>query len=107
MTIAPEMPWWSDPAELVASADIEPGKLLTARIRAARPAWMSSAACRGHDVNIFHPTRGQSSDPAKQVCTSCPVLAQCRTWGLGQPDHGVIGGLSGKQRRRLRARGRS
>jgi len=69
-----------------------------------RPRWQQHGACHGEPVATFFPVRGASSDPAKAICSTCPVLAQCRTWGLGQPDHGIIGGLSAKQRRAARAR---
>ncbi len=68
-----------------------------------RPRWQRDAACRGVDPSVFFPARGASAEQAKNICDDCIVLDECRTWGLDQPDHGVIAGMSGKQRRRLRA----
>lgn len=42
----------------------------------------------------------------KAVCAHCPVLAQCRTWGLtkGRDECGVWGGLTKEERRRQAGR---
>lgn len=69
-----------------------------------RPRWQQHAACRGHDVAVFFATRGESSEPARAICSSCPVIDDCLTWALDQADHhGIAGGLTGRQRRRIRA----
>jgi len=69
-----------------------------------RPRWQRHAACRGYDVSLWFPTRGESAEQAKNICDDCIVLTDCLTWALDQPaDHGIAGGLSGRQRRRLRA----
>ncbi|MEJ7720675.1 MAG: WhiB family transcriptional regulator [Ilumatobacteraceae bacterium] len=54
----------------------------------------------------FFPVRGAVHRARhERSARSCPVIAECRgKWCLGQrDDHGVAGGLSGRQRRRLRA----
>ncbi len=69
--------------------------------------WRSHAACRNEDPELFFP-RGEGTpnteqiDEAKAICRACPVLAACRRWALttGQ-DHGVWGGLSESERRRV------
>lgn len=45
----------------------------------------------------------------KAVCAHCPVLAQCRTWGLtkGRDECGVWGGLTKEERRRHAGRSRA
>ncbi|MEU7219861.1 WhiB family transcriptional regulator [Nocardia iowensis] len=64
--------------------------------------WQLSAACRGQDsAMFFHPegergfARTARIRRAKQICQSCPVLAQCRSHALevGEP-FGIWGGLS-------------
>jgi WhiB family redox-sensing transcriptional regulator len=42
---------------------------------------------------------------AKQVCAACPVVIQCATHALREPElYGVWGGLTPKERERLRRR---
>jgi hypothetical protein len=39
---------------------------------------------------------------AKRICLDCPALAACREWALARPEwHGVWGGLSEGERRRI------
>lgn len=68
-------------------------------------AWMDDAACKGM-TDLFFPARGESTEPAKQICAACPVLDDCRTYILandswnGLQMSGVWGGMSGWERRR-------
>jgi len=64
--------------------------------------WMQLAACRGLDPDLFFPGRGEPSDAAKLVCATCPVLAECREYGMDE-HFGVWGGLGERMRRRRRA----
>lgn len=66
---------------------------------AKRWTWKERAACRGTDVNLFFapdgertPTREQRERKARKVCTTCPVLADCRQWALGIDDAGRVVG---------------
>lgn len=51
-----------------------------------------------------------SDDPADQEyaaghCTQCPVITECRNYGLTYPhEEGVYGGLTEKQRKHTRRR---
>jgi WhiB family transcriptional regulator, redox-sensing transcriptional regulator len=80
--------------------------------------WRDQAACRAPwvDNTIFFPADHHSPNlaarDARQVCGGCPVRSACLEWALGLPtveDHGIAGGTSPKERKRLRAarRGRS
>ncbi len=71
--------------------------------------WQLRAACRGLDSRLFfHPdgerrvVRSQREARAKQLCRSCPVLAQCRQHALEmhEPD-GVWGGMSKSEREQV------
>jgi WhiB family transcriptional regulator, redox-sensing transcriptional regulator len=64
--------------------------------------WRTRAACRGLDPEIFHPAPGESAAPARAVCASCPVRVECGEWALFREYHGVWGGLTERDRRRLR-----
>jgi len=71
------------------------------------PEWVSDALCAQTDPEVFYPEVGGSVRPAKNVCATCPVLAECRDYALttGEPD-GVWGGLSETERRRIRRQAR-
>jgi len=44
--------------------------------------WREQAICRGTDLNLFYPERGESAGPARQVCAACPVRQQCLEYAL-------------------------
>jgi WhiB family redox-sensing transcriptional regulator len=66
-----------------------------------RPAWHVEAACRGRGVNQWFPEQGESLEPARVVCASCPVRAECLQAGMDEA-HGVWAGTSAVQRRKVR-----
>ncbi|MGH3232997.1 MAG: WhiB family transcriptional regulator, partial [Streptosporangiaceae bacterium] len=64
--------------------------------------WRDQAACRGADLGVFFPGRGESAEPARQVCARCPVRQPCLDYATGnQIQHGIWGGLSERERRAL------
>jgi hypothetical protein len=66
-------------------------------------AWRDSATCRGTDPDLFFPERGESADPARQICALCPVRQPCLVYALdNRITHGVWGGLAERERRVLR-----
>ena len=71
--------------------------------RAPDGPWVERAACRGHS-DVMFTLRGESTDPAKALCATCPVVEDCLAWGdtLDSTASGIIGGLSGRERRRRR-----
>ncbi len=69
--------------------------------------WWTKAACRGTDTNVFFPDKGESTRPAKRICATCDVTAECLQAALERDDRfGVYGGLSERERRRLKRRSR-
>lgn len=69
------------------------------------PPWMRDAACRGMDPELFFPEKGASWDvqEARGVCAGCPVRTECLTYAMDHTErHGVWGGTSERERRRLR-----
>ena len=68
--------------------------------------WMSVGACAGTDPEVFFPHDGMGVEVAKQVCATCTVAEPCLEYALAHRiEHGVWGGCSERQRRRiLRAR---
>ncbi len=66
--------------------------------------WEREAACLGVDPDLFFPERNASPADAKEVCARCRVREACLEYALAQSiQHGVWGGLSAPERRRLRA----
>ena len=75
----------------------------TPAIFAAR--WRELAACRGADLRLFFPGRGESAEPARRVCAACPVREPCLDYALSHGiTHGIWGGLAERDRRALRTR---
>jgi WhiB family redox-sensing transcriptional regulator len=67
--------------------------------------WRDWAACRGADLGVFFPGRGQSAEPARQICARCPVRQPCLEFALSHGIvHGIWGGRSERNRRALRSR---
>ena len=70
---------------------------------AVRPAWQADAACREWPGEWWYPTRGEDGAVAKAICGQCPVWVECAEFALANHDlFGIWGGLSGRERRRLR-----
>lgn len=60
------------------------------------------------DPDLFFPDKGdgESSNYAKRLCRSCPVLAQCGIYAIQYETLGVWGGLTAVERKAIRkARG--
>ena len=67
--------------------------------------WRYRAACRGADLDLFFPGRGESAEPARRVCARCPVREPCLDYALRHGiTHGIWGGLAERDRRALRSR---
>lgn len=66
--------------------------------------WTSRAACRGHDTDLwFAEERVGTYREARVICCTCLVRAECLQWALDtRTDHGLFGGLSPLERKRLR-----
>lgn len=67
--------------------------------------WRELAACRGTDLDVFFPERGESAGAARQVCAGCPVRQPCLDYAVtNRITSGVWGGLTERERRALRSR---
>lgn len=70
--------------------------------------WQDQAACAGHDPDIWFRGRGGSIEEAREICWGCPVRTDCLQYALDNREiFGVWGGLSEKQRRRIRSKRRA
>ena len=65
--------------------------------------WQDLANCLGVDPDLFFPERGASTREAKEVCRGCVVREQCLEFALQNGEKfGIWGGLSERERRRIR-----
>ena len=70
-------------------------------------AWMADGNCRLHPPATFFPSDGVGVDRARKICRDCPVLSKCLEFSLDERiDHGVWGGCSERERRRILKRRR-
>lgn len=71
-------------------------------------AWMAVGNCRLHPPATFFPSDGVGVDRARKICANCPVTATCLEFALDERiDHGVWGGCSERERRRILKRRRA
>ena len=83
----------SEPIYLAALGDDETGVL----------AWQEQALCAQTDPEAFFPEKGGSTREAKRICIGCEVKGDCLEYALGQDERfGIWGGLSERERRRLK-----
>jgi WhiB family transcriptional regulator, redox-sensing transcriptional regulator len=67
--------------------------------------WQADALCAQTDPEAFFPEKGGSTRDAKKVCAACNVRSQCLEYALANDERfGIWGGLSERERRRLRKR---
>ena len=65
--------------------------------------WRDLALCREVDPELWFPSKGGTTAPAKAVCRRCPVQTECLEYALEHDErYGIYGGLSERQRRRLK-----
>jgi WhiB family redox-sensing transcriptional regulator len=68
-------------------------------------AWQSDSLCAQTDPEAFFPEKGGSTRDAKKICASCEVKSQCLEYALQNDERfGIWGGLSERERRKLRKR---
>jgi WhiB family redox-sensing transcriptional regulator len=71
------------------------------------PVWMAKGSCRNYPPAAFFPSDGVGVDAARKICAACPVQEACLEYALVQRiDHGVWGGCSERERRRILKRRR-
>ena len=69
--------------------------------------WMGQGRCRDMDPSLFFPSDGIGVQAAQRICSECPVKGPCLEYALeNRVDHGVWGGTSERERRRILRRRR-
>jgi WhiB family redox-sensing transcriptional regulator len=67
--------------------------------------WQEEALCAQTDPEAFFPEKGGSTREAKRVCGRCDVRNDCLEYALAHDERfGIWGGLSERERRRLKRR---
>lgn len=69
--------------------------------------WMARSSCAGLDASMFYPGPDDAEELAlaQQVCAGCEVRAECLEYALVMNEiHGVWGGVSATERRKMRGR---
>ena len=78
-------------------------------MRYAHADWRSRGACLSADPELFFPLSSvgpavEQLNRAKSICTRCQVRAECLDFALAtQQVHGIWGGTSEAERRRILA----
>jgi len=69
--------------------------------------WMADGECRNHAPETFFPSDGVGVDRARKICATCSVKDHCLEYALAEEiEHGVWGGCSERERRRILKRRR-
>ncbi len=64
--------------------------------------WMAEGLCNEQPPSLFFPSDGVGVEVAKKICAECPAKEPCLEYALANRiDHGVWGGTSERQRRRI------
>ena len=70
--------------------------------------WMEHGNCLEYPPEVFFPSDGVGVIAAQRICEGCPVREQCLEYALVERiDHGVWGGASERERRRILKRRRT
>ena len=69
--------------------------------------WRVLGLCRMYPPATFFPSDGVGVDKARKICAGCPVKDECLEHALDHRiEHGVWGGCSERERRRILKRRR-
>ena len=69
--------------------------------------WMAQGKCRELPPAVFFPSDGLGVQAAQRICADCAVSDTCLEYALANRiDHGVWGGRSERERRRILRRRR-
>jgi WhiB family redox-sensing transcriptional regulator len=69
--------------------------------------WMAHGNCAQEPPGTLFPVDGIGTEVARRICADCPVRQECLEYALANRiDHGVWGGASERERRRILKRRR-
>ena len=68
----------------------------------AATSWMTTGNCADQHPSVFFPSDGVGVERAKKLCEGCVSQNPCLEYALvNRVEHGVWGGASERQRRRI------
>lgn len=72
------------------------------------PAFTGWEPCATTDPELFFTDPMRETNEIREsirfICSTCPLLVECREWGVKHEEYGWWGGLSGEERRMVRRR---
>ena len=80
-------------------------------MRTKSPSDFENAECASVDVNLFYEkdyddldskTINGNYQEAKKICFGCEHRVECAEWGINNETHGMWGGLTPRERQKLR-----
>jgi len=87
---------------------VAPAPVVPSEYAPGDESWRQEALCAETDPEAFFPEKGGSTREAKRVCVGCPVRMQCLEYALDNDERfGIWGGLSERERRRVKLSRRS
>ena len=93
----------TEPAQPVSGSGVTDDAVLLELITDEAMEWQERALCAQTDPEAFFPEKGGSTREAKRVCLSCEVRVECLEYALANDERfGIWGGLSERERRRLK-----
>jgi hypothetical protein len=73
-------------------------------MRVSLPFFDGVAACAETDPELWFPEKGGATAAAKRICDGCEIRLSCLQWSIDRREqHGLWGGVSENQRKRLLA----
>lgn len=102
-TVTALVPREQTPARSLSPAPVSPLPGIELEPVEGELAWQVDALCAQTDPEAFFPEKGGSTRDAKRVCESCVVRRDCLDYAMENDERfGIWGGLSERERRRLR-----
>ena len=81
----------------------DPVEFATTMLTPEDELWQEKALCAQTDPEAFFPEKGGSTREAKRICQGCEVRDACLEYALAHDERfGIWGGLSERERRRLK-----
>ncbi|HEX2075869.1 MAG TPA: WhiB family transcriptional regulator [Geodermatophilus sp.] len=104
----PQLTLLTELSAAVAGAEAVPAQPRRTEHSGGGESWKAEALCAETDPEAFFPEKGGSTREAKRVCAGCAVRAECLEYALANDERfGIWGGLSERERRRLRLQRRA
>jgi WhiB family redox-sensing transcriptional regulator len=65
--------------------------------------WRAEGLCSSSNPDLWFSVGAIEHKHAKNICRACPVQSQCLRYAMEAPvEHGIWGGLTERERRRVR-----